>query len=351
MRDIIIVTAIICLVTILGFLLYKIYDLYLKKYITSKITLPPATNLKYPYIPPSLNNTNDYDEIPKVVYQTWNTHSLPPLMKETHEKFKEDNPEFQYILFDDDECRKFIETHFEGEVLNAYDSLIPGAFKADLWRYCVLYVNGGVYLDIKYMLFHRPEEEGNEDTDTEHAKTPYFRLVDLFDKEKYPIPMVVETSPLYVYTGLLMTPAKNPLYMECIGRIVENVKHEFYGNSPMAPTGPELFGGLIEEADKNRAVLFYYDDYFLKEEEKEKRVKYYKQGFIKDTRNENDILCHYLDYRIEQMEYSKTGYWMNLWKTHEIYKVPTNSFVWPNGLSKYIFHPYNKLGIDTKNEM
>jgi hypothetical protein len=35
-------------------------------------------------------------------------------------------------------------------VLNAFNSLVPGAFKADLWRYCILYINGGIYLDIKY---------------------------------------------------------------------------------------------------------------------------------------------------------------------------------------------------------
>ena len=35
------------------------------------------------------------------------------------------------------------------DVLNAYDSLIPGAYKADLFRYLVLYREGGVYLDCK----------------------------------------------------------------------------------------------------------------------------------------------------------------------------------------------------------
>jgi len=224
-------------------------------------------------------------------------------MKETHEKFKADNPEFKYMLFDDDECRDFIITHFDDSVLNAYDSLLPGAFKADLWRYCILYINGGVYLDIKYTLTDPSE----------------FRLIDLFDEKKYPIPIVVETGPLYVYTGLLMTPPANPLYAECIRQIVENVKNEYYGNTPMAPTGPELFGGLIEEADKQRAVIFYYDDYFLKEGEHEKRMKYHKRGFIKDLRNQKDILCHYLEYRIEQSEYSNTGYWMNLWKSRNIY--------------------------------
>ena len=320
-RVIIIVISIICMVAILGFLLYKIYGLYFENNVTSKITLDHYTNMKYPYIPTSLDNTG-YDEIPKVVYQTWNTHSLPPLMKETRDKFIEDNPEFQFILFDDNDRRKFIETHFEGDVLNAYDTLIPGAFKADLWRYCVLYVNGGVYIDIKFMLLPPPKEEDNP---TRDANTPYFRLIDLFDKEKYPTPMLVESNDQLVCNGLLVTPPKNPVYNECIQRIVENVKHKFYGNSPVDPTGPGLLGGVIEDADKKRAVLFYYDDYFSKEEEKEKQEKYHKQGFIKDTRNEKDILCHYLEYRVEQTEYSKSGYWADLWNKQEIYKLPTNS--------------------------
>jgi hypothetical protein len=305
MKIIIITITCICILIIFGILSYTIYNVYQRKYGTPSAhpsSLPTSIQIKYPYIPPP--PPSHTVEIPKVVYQTWSTHTLPPIMKETHDKFKTDNPEFQYVLFDDDECREFIQTHFDTDVVNAYDSLVPGAFKADLWRYCVLYINGGIYLDIKYAL----------------VDPTYFRLIDLFDKEKYPIPMVVETSPLYVYTGLLMTPPANPLYTECIRRIVENVNHQFYGNSPMAPTGPELFGGLIEEADKGESVLFYYDDYFLKEGEDEKRVKYYKRGFIKDTRNQRDILCHYLDYRIEQVEYSKTGYWMNLWKSREIYK-------------------------------
>jgi len=256
----------------------------------------PILPKKYPYV-----HSNNYDKIPKIVYQTWHTHKLPPKMKETNEEFKKNNPEFKYILFNDVECREFIKTHFDDSVLNAYDNLIPGAFKSDLWRYCVLFINGGVYLDIKY------------------ASMDEFHLIDLFDTEKYPIPMVVETSPLYVYTGLLVTPPGNPLYDVCIRRIVENVENKFYGNSPMAPTGPELFGSLIDETDKERAVLFYYDDYFLKEGEEEIRAKYRKRGFIKDTRTEENVLCHYLDYRIEQCEYSKTGYWMNLWANKDIY--------------------------------
>ena len=55
-----------------------------------------------------------------------------------------------HYLYNDDDCRAFIRDAFPPDVVAAYDLLIPTAFKADLWRYCVLYKFGGVYLDIKY---------------------------------------------------------------------------------------------------------------------------------------------------------------------------------------------------------
>ena len=88
--------------------------------------------------------------IPLNIYQTWHTKDLPPLMKNAVNKIIYNNPRFNYQLFDDDDCRNFIKDNFDSSVLNAFDSLIPGAYKADLWRYCILYKNGGVYLDIKY---------------------------------------------------------------------------------------------------------------------------------------------------------------------------------------------------------
>lgn len=33
-------------------------------------------------------------------------------------------------------------------ILKAYKKLIPNAFKADLFRYCVMYLYGGCYVDI-----------------------------------------------------------------------------------------------------------------------------------------------------------------------------------------------------------
>ena len=88
--------------------------------------------------------------IPLNIFQTWHTKKLPPKMFNSIQVIRRFNPRFRYYLFDDNDCREFIKKNYDSDILNAYDSLIPGAFKADLWRYCILYKMGGIYLDIKY---------------------------------------------------------------------------------------------------------------------------------------------------------------------------------------------------------
>ena len=66
--------------------------------------------------------------------------------------FVELNPEYEYRYFNNRESRKFLRDNFSNEINNAYDLLVPGAFKADLLRYCYLYINGGCYFDCKQIL-------------------------------------------------------------------------------------------------------------------------------------------------------------------------------------------------------
>jgi mannosyltransferase OCH1-like enzyme len=79
--------------------------------------------------------------IPLKIYQTWHTKNLPKHMNDTVELLKNTNPEFEHFLFDDNDCRNFIKNNFNEKVLHTFNKLKPGAYKADLWRYCVLYIN------------------------------------------------------------------------------------------------------------------------------------------------------------------------------------------------------------------
>lgn len=49
---------------------------------------------------------------------------------------------WEYHFWDDDSAAEFLSLHFPPEVREAYDSILPGAFKADLFRYCVLLIQG-----------------------------------------------------------------------------------------------------------------------------------------------------------------------------------------------------------------
>lgn len=90
----------------------------------------------------------DY-KIPKKIYQTHKSidfiNSKPKLLEATNSWKK--HKDFEYHFFNNEECREFIKTNFSEDVYTAYKKLPLNVMKADLWRYCVIYINGGIYAD------------------------------------------------------------------------------------------------------------------------------------------------------------------------------------------------------------
>jgi len=169
--------------------------------------------------------------IPKHVYQTWSSSDIPKTIKEGMISLRKKNPDFEYHFFDDNDRRHFIKKYFGNRVLNAYDILIPGAYKADLWRYCVMYIKGGIYLDIKYVT------AGN------------FKLNELLDQEYY----VRDTNAIhhyneeYVYNAILVSKPGNEIYKKCVDRIVKNVENRDYCRNSLDITGPGLLKTILDE--------------------------------------------------------------------------------------------------------
>lgn len=86
--------------------------------------------------------------IPKVIYQTWKTKELPLSIQTIRQQLQERNPQYTLVLFDDNDIDIWMKTNMSPDIVQAYSELNVGAAKADFWRYCILYTNGGVYLDI-----------------------------------------------------------------------------------------------------------------------------------------------------------------------------------------------------------
>lgn len=221
--------------------------------------------------------------IPKYIYQTWHTKELPPHMKKCVDELKTANPEFTHCLYDDNDCRKFIAENFSKQVLYAYDTLVPGAFKADLWRYCVLYKNGGVYLDIKYNCMNN------------------FKLVELTKSEHW----VLDLLPHNIYNACMVTYPKNPILMNCIGQIVLNCVSNYYGTSCLDPTGPSLLGQKILDYRKPENIDMHHIT--------NNTGKYvYYRG--------HPILKMYPEYQGEHEIFKKRKHYSLLWSRKMIYR-------------------------------
>ncbi len=173
-------------------------------------------------------------EIPYNIFQTWHTLDLPFYMNENVELLKSTNDAFNYYIYDDAMCREFIKSYYDDDTLFAFDSLIPGAYKADLWRYCILYVYGGIYLDIKYKCVND------------------FKLSSLLNKEHY-----VKDYYDGIYQALLVCLPKNEILMKCINQIIINVKTKSYLSDPLSITGPQLMNKYftIREINNLEMVL------------------------------------------------------------------------------------------------
>ena len=85
--------------------------------------------------------------IPKIIHQTWrNEKSTPDSYKLCIKTVKQKHPGYSYRFYNDGECREIVKQDFK-EFLGVYDSMTP-VEKADLFRYLIVYRDGGIYLDI-----------------------------------------------------------------------------------------------------------------------------------------------------------------------------------------------------------
>lgn len=96
------------------------------------------------------------DVIPKKIWQTWKVDALSFEERDltTARTWTAKNPGHRYETLTDNNDMYYVETHFGANGLNrpdivdTYRSLTTKIIKADLLRYLVMYVEGGVYTDI-----------------------------------------------------------------------------------------------------------------------------------------------------------------------------------------------------------
>lgn len=85
--------------------------------------------------------------IPKILHQSWKTAELPSAADRWHRSWLTLNPDFEHRFYNDDECLDFVRRN-AAQFLDVYQGLTTAIQRADLFRYLVVYVAGGVWADI-----------------------------------------------------------------------------------------------------------------------------------------------------------------------------------------------------------
>ena len=89
--------------------------------------------------------------IPKIIMQTWKNENIPDKWSESPLSIRKHMPDWKYVLMTDDDNRRFVAEHFP-DFLDTYDSFEYPIQRADAIRACWLYVNGGVYMDLDFVI-------------------------------------------------------------------------------------------------------------------------------------------------------------------------------------------------------
>lgn len=146
-----------------------------------------------------------------------------------------------YTLYNNETLREFIGDNYGKEVVWAYDCLKPYSYKADLGRFCLLNKLGGWYLDIAIRMVN-PVEVGDR------IQFLAFRDIQRFSFTTW----ACATTVLY-------SQPDNTALQFAIEMIINNCKEQYYGITPLCPTGPTLLGAAL--AAHGGHPDFIYGDY------------------------------------------------------------------------------------------
>ncbi|TAQ88840.1 hypothetical protein B7494_g2854 [Chlorociboria aeruginascens] len=102
------------------------------------------------------SNSHEENTFPKKIWQTW---KVDPLRFEERDRtvaqtWTTKNPSYRYEVLTDDNDLYYVETHFgphglnRPDIVDMYRTLTARIIKADLLRYLIMYVEGGIYTDI-----------------------------------------------------------------------------------------------------------------------------------------------------------------------------------------------------------
>ena len=279
MNYFIIVSSIIIIISIFIIILVYNYNKKRQTFYDSKGTYKGYKDLLKDY------KNVKYTEggIPKIIFKTsWQKRDeFPTVLNDVLNNTIVMNPEYQVYYFvndDNDEVGEFMKAYSE-RAYKAYKKLKPGAYKADLFRYCVLEKYGGCYSDIGHIMYV-PFDSICENNKLVLVKD----TLDRKDGTGIEFDHGIQNS-------LMCAVPHHPYMIKLVEECIKNIESEYYGYDCLSITGPILAGTVFYKLyDTNYELRTVYD---FKNEIEEVNTMMFIKNIKVGTRNNIKMLLFY----------------------------------------------------------
>ena len=244
------------------------------------------------------------------------TNKLPDKLPKFHnlcfKQLKHLYPNEEYHLYSGEELEKIIQNNFHSDVFTAYKKLKPYACKADLARLCLLYLYGGLYVDLNLYFINT---------------IPNLNNLEFFAFRDKP-----KASKQYwaVHNGIIYSLKKSKILKNAIDLIVNNCKNEYYGIETIDVSATPILGRAITLslphfgiATNGQLDTFTTACFNKKIQNKIKNIGYSNdilEGFIMD--DDDKLICIKKPSRagdIKSLGFNGTNNYTEMWKENDVY--------------------------------
>lgn len=177
------------------------------------------------------------------VFMYWHSNNIPPEYQNYIDNNKNLCPNLEFVLFNNESARNYIKNNCSQPCLLAYDNLKPYAFKSDLFRYCIINNESGIYIDTKSQfttLFKSWLKNHLIDNSNKCVLLQDYH----HGEESYTQPDNTIISYPAIQNCFILSPKNNKFLQLAIDNIIQNTKDNYYGQTSLSVTGPGLLGRL-----------------------------------------------------------------------------------------------------------
>lgn len=174
------------------------------------------------------------DGIPKWVYRSgsMSLENIPDFLRTVYEKdILAKNPGYELFYLDNADCEQFIKEEWGQDYLAVYNTLIPTAYKADFFRYLLLYTYGGIWGDFSQIPW-----------------VPFDELIDGIDR-LFCLDRPATFTDIELYNAIMMVKPKDKVVDNAITIAKSNILTRSYGVNSLDITGPVVLGQAFRASE------------------------------------------------------------------------------------------------------